>query len=96
MNSYVCRTCHTRPVTRYGARCNPCRGYAEAQVVPGLLRSDPYHKRDEYALAAIEREKERLRILRGDPCGDCGEVCIGITDCVRRIAAAIRRARVAA
>ena len=94
--TYPCRACGA-PIARWGARCNPCRGLPAARVIPGSTRrSNCYHRRDERALAAMLREAERRRILRGDPCGDCGEVCIGIEDCVRRIAASIRRARVAA
>lgn len=92
--SYPCLTCR-RSIAKWNARCNACRGVREGAVIPGRLRrSNCYAKRDEVAYAARLREAERRRILRGDICRDCGEVCTGIEDCVSRIAAAIRRGRV--
>lgn len=87
MTAYLCPACRVREVSRKECRCNPCRGLAvkRAPTVSELLR-----------YAARLREAYANRARNGFTCRDCGEVCIGIEDCVSRIAAAIRRARVAA
>lgn len=85
----------------------PMRRLDGAVLLNGPLPDTGYRHRSHVAAVAVAvgrsvtrwrtrrgyGEAERWRILRGDPCLNCGEVCTGIEDCVSRIAAAIRRAR---